>query len=476
MVWRGPIAQFFVDLTPLIDLEGALNCGKTTGCLWKIHDYCQRFPGIWTYIGRFTQGDTDNKLVPAWAEVCRQGGVLPSWEGKGEYYQWPNGSRTYCFGLKAADSKAGRYSKLRGLGVSVIYIDQAEELPPDFFGELGQRLRQPGFFHQMILSPNPLDENSWLADEFPVDNSKPGRKYYSLSLYDNAHNLPADTVARNESLYPPGHAKHRTMILGRRGLNVIGDPVYAGAFERARHVVPLTCNPDRPLYEAIDFGKHHPCVVWAQRPLYGGLHVLGGLLGQDVWLEDFIPLLMQYRSEWFPDVPEVISCCDPAGSHQNSQGVRDNGVTLLRQHGIVPRWVPNSNAPDVRSNQIERIAAHMRRRTPSGEAFGVDAARWLRISSTKAEHWPFLADGCEAGYVWDVQMVSVGSKKYRKPVKDGWYEHGQNCLEYLELNFGGVRPTAAQQEQAARQHRSAEEWLAGFTTPTPGSNSGWQGA
>jgi hypothetical protein len=31
-------------------------------------------------------------------------------------------------------------------------------------------------------------------------------------------------------------------------------------------------------------------------------------------------------------------------------------------------------------------------------------------------------------------MASVGSKQMRKPKKDGWFEHGMNCAEYLELN------------------------------------------
>ncbi len=48
----------------------------------------------------------------------------------------------------------------------------------------------------------------------------------------------------------------------------------------------------------------------------------------------------------------------------------------------------------------------------------------------------FLADGFEAGYVWDEHLVSVNNKPVRKPKKDGWYEHGMNCAEYLELNFG----------------------------------------
>jgi hypothetical protein len=33
-------------------------------------------------------------------------------------------------------------------------------------------------------------------------------------------------------------------------------------------------------------------------------------------------------------------------------------------------------------------------------------------------------------------MVSVGNKQVRKPKADGWFEHGQVCCQYLELNFG----------------------------------------
>jgi len=69
-----------------------------------------------------------------------------------------------------------------------------------------------------------------------------------------------------------------------------------------------------------------------------------------------------------------------------------------------------------------------------------DSDRWLRISAQSTMVDRFLADGFEAGYVWDEHMVSVNNKQVRKPKKDGWYEHGMNCAEYLELNFGSEPP------------------------------------
>lgn len=462
MVWRGAVSAFLTDETRYVDLEGAFRSGKTTAALWKVLNACLEHPGMHWLICRYGDKDTKSKLRPPWKQVCFAAGQAPVWDPHAECDTFPNGSKVYGFGLKAQDATM-RYAKLRGLTLAGIYVDQAEELPYDVYLELTGRMSQSGHPHQMILTPNPPEDDSWLAREFPEDNHNAGRRYYRVSIYDNAHNLPPETIADLLEAYPPGHVKHRPAVLGMRGLNVIGNPVYgaldprqpeSAAFQRARHERPLALDPTLPLYEALDFGKHHPCVVWAQYTPWTELRVLGGILGQDLFLEDFGPIVQQYRAQWFPQALEVQTCCDPAGSHENSQGVRLNGVEVLKALGFVPRWQDASNAPDVRLAMIERLAGHMRRRTPRGEAFGVDVTRWLRISAQAVTPHTFLADGLEAGYVWDQHMVSVGNKAVRKPKKDGWYEHGQNCLEYLEHNFGGVQPTVEQAMRRAQTIRS----------------------
>ena len=455
MVWMGPVAEFFADQTEQIDLEGAIRSGKTTVALWKVLTSCLEKPGIHWLICRYSDGDTASKLRPVFEAICVQAGVPFVWKAQQKYYELANGSWVYAFGLKA-QSLPERYAKFRGVTLASIYNDQTEELPYDIYQELIGRLSQRGFPQQIILTPNPMEEDSWLAREFPEENKYRHRKYYRASIYDNAHNLDRETVERLERVYPPGHVKHRPMLLGQRGMNVIGQPVYGAidvhqpetaAFQRARHERPLTLDPTLPLYEAIDYGKHHPCVVWAQYTPWSDLHVLGGVMGHNLFLEDFAPIIQQYRTRWFPKALEVITCCDPAGSHNNSQGITQNGVTVLQDHGFAPSWKADSNSPAVRLAMVERIAAHMRRRTPKGEAFGIDNTRWVRVSATSVTNHRFVADGCEAGYVWDAHLISVGNKPMRRPKKDGWYEHGQNCLEYLEHNFGGVQPTL---EQAAR--------------------------
>jgi hypothetical protein len=460
MIFKGQMAAFMEDQTRHIDLEGAFRSGKTTAALWKVFQSCIDHPGIQWLICRYSDGDTQSKLKPSWRAILRTTGITPQWDPAEMCDVLPNGSKIYIFGLKAQD-QISRYGKLRGIGsggVAGIYNDQSEELPHDIFLEFMGRLSQPGFPHQLLLTPNPPDENHWLAREFPETNNLRDRKYYSVPIYANAHNLPPDTITGLEQAYPTSHPKHRSAVLGRRGLNVIGKPVYGGdpernlapMFQRLLHVRPLEMNPHLPLCEALDFGKHHPAVVWGQYTPYGQCLLLGGVMGQDLYLEDFIPIVQQKRTEWFPQRAYELTCCDPAGSHDNSQGVRQNGVKLLQDAGFAPRYLENSNAPDVRAATIERLAGYMRRRTPQGEAFGVEAnpERWILVSPDEVKPWPFVADAFEAGYVWDEHFVSVGSKQIRKPKKDGWYEHGMNCCEYLELNFGGAQPSAQQVERS----------------------------
>jgi hypothetical protein len=437
MHWRGPIGAFLRDDSPEIDLEGALSSGKTTACLWKVWNSLHAHPGIHWWIGRYGDGETQTKIRPAFEAVCQHGGGLPEWNAKELAYDFPNGSKCYAYGLKSPDALS-RYSKMRGMGVAGIYNDQTEELPEDFSLELRLRLRQPGFPHQLIFSPNPPNVTHWLAQQFPTDNRTPGRRYYAISIHDNAHNLPKELLTAALMAYPDSHAKHRSVILGLRGMNVTGEPVYKGAFVRALHEVPVAYDPRLALEMALDFGKHHPCVLFRQVSALGQARYLGGILGQNLYLDDFLDIALQHRAQWFPNPVEIKECCDPAGAADTSHGTA-GAVKTLKDKGIRAVYVPDSNSPAVRLAMVERMASQMRKRSADRqEAFVInnDSERWLTISTDSTVPDRFLADGFEAGYVWDEHMVSVGNKQVRRPKKDGWYEHGQNCAEYLELNFG----------------------------------------
>ncbi len=58
----------------------------------------------------------------------------------------------------------------------------------------------------------------------------------------------------------------------------------------------------------------------------------------------------------------------------------------------------------------------------------------------------------EAGYVWDEKARQGLTANIRKPKKDGFYDHGQNCLEYGVLAFG---PSNVSEKEEARLERLA---------------------
>ena len=440
MRWRGKQSTVMLAPQREVDVEGAIRAGKTTVCLWKEHEAARKYPGIPIMLARWTDDAVHGLIAPLWVKICDLAGDRQAWNAKESCFDWPNGTRIYIRGLKSQDQTL-RYSKFRGLTLARIYIDQAEELPRDIYLECAGRLSAPGFPHQITISPQAIEDTHWIAQEFPIENSDPHRLYVPISIYDNAHNLDASVIPALERLYPPSHPKHRTLIQGIRGMNVTGDPVYAGAFVRQLHEAPADYDARLPLDMALDFGKHHPCVVFRQTSPLGQVRFIGGILGQQLYLDDFIDIVLKYRHEWFPQPVEIRECCDPAGASDTSHGTA-GAVQALHAKGLHPRSQPDSNSPAIRLAMVERLASLMRKRAANRqEALVVsDSDRWLRISAQSTMVDRFLADGFEAGYVWDEHMVSVNNKQVRKPKKDGWYEHGMNCAEYLELNFGSEPP------------------------------------
>lgn len=434
MVWRGKQVEALLNDSREEDIEGALRASKTTLCLRKRLRKAVRYPGIHLLLSRWTDDATHGLLKPVWRAMCLAAGVPLTWHGEEQYDELPNKSRVYIRGLKSQD-QTNRYAKFRGLTLADIYVDQAEELPQDVYEELAARLSQKGYPHQITISPQAVEVGHWIDRLFPAANPDPARKYFSLSVHDNAHNLDPSVIPALERLYPPSHPKHRTLVLGLRGMNVVGEPVYKGAFLRGVHEGPAEFDPRLPLEVALDFGKHHPCMVARQRSPLGQVRFLGGILGQSLYLDDFCDIALRHLSSWFPGA-QVQWCCDPAGASDTSHGTA-GATKILKAKGIVPRYRADANSPAIRLAMVERIAAQMRRRAADrSEALVVSHAdRWLRISEQSTIVDRFLADGFEAGYVWDEHMVSVHNKQVRKPKKDGWFEHGQNCAEYLELNF-----------------------------------------
>lgn len=50
---------------------------------------------------------------------------------------------------------------------------------------------------------------------------------------------------------------------------------------------------------------------------------------------------------------------------------------------------------------------------------------------------PVLVDGFEAGYVWDAKSATGRTNpNTRRPLKDGYCDHGHDCAEHTAQTFG----------------------------------------
>lgn len=483
----GVHADFLADATPEIDLEGSLSCGKTTVALWKELLAMEKHPGIWVLIARWVDDQVKTLLRPALEQLARIHGTVLKWNDKFSYYETDNGSRAYMFGLKTISSEPEqRYGKIRGLAVSRIYIDQAEQLPADIAGELRLRLRPDiearmrgvDYPRQLTFSPNPTNFDHWLSKQFPESNKIKGRRYYSLSLFDNAHNLPAEMIDGALAMYPPEHPKHQTVILGKRGLNVVGDAVYDAQFNRKLHIKTTEWLRDVPLIEAFQLGKHNPVWVIAQRTPQGSLRLHGGLLGERLMVEDFVPKVKLLRQEWFPGRNEqsregrILTCSSPMGGEETA--ARFTLMNILREHKFRPLTLEHANAHDVQLGMIEEIAKMLRQRVTSfDEALEINAEpdHWLSMAADgTVKERPFMAFAFEGGYVWDAHDVSTANKEMRQPFVDDEYSSAMRCVENLVLHFCAGQASADDRETARARQRAKERQAEPRFT---GGKTGW---
>lgn len=463
--FQGIHQEIFEDTTRLIDGEGGLSSGKTTVALWKEITFLDDYPGIWSLMGRWTGDAVDRLLKPAFEQLARIYGLAWTWNDKEKSYECANGSRMFAFGLATQSTDpVQRYGKIRGLPVSRIYIDQAEQLPSDIAGELvlrmrpdiEARMRNVQYPRQLTFTPNPTSDAHWLAKMFPENNSIKGRKYYALSLYDNAHNLPPEMIDDALLAFPPEHPKHQTVILGKRGLNVMGDPVYETIFNRKLHVRECEARPDIGLIEAFQIGEHNPTWIIGQRSYYGGLALLGGVMGRHLLLDTFLPLVRRYRNDWFHDAT-IRTCSGP------------KMMTPLREAKFSPIGRANAEAPDVQLEMIEQIGGMLRHRvTGTEEAISInsDPTRWIVVGQDgEAKPTPFLAFAFEGGYVWSPHKVSVGNKELKQPHADDEYANAMRCVEHLVLNFCAGQKTEDQQAEARRKAQGGPSGIASPTSP-----------
>lgn len=450
-------AQFIDSDATNLDFEGAVRSGKTWAAILKALRLLHRYPGIAGMLSRYTEDSLNAQLKPEFYKLC-PADWLGRWIPEEDCQEIVNGSRLYLRALKSGDSSA-RYRKTRGLTLGFFIVDQAEELPFDIWEELKPRASQPGMPQQRILVANPPSEDHWLARAFPDPAGRRGdHELIRVGLRDNPY-LDERTITQIEADYPPGHPLRRRNVDGERGIDNPGDPVYGHIFRSAVHVNPaLSANPELPLMEAWDFGK--AAVLWSQWTLRGGWNLLAEYYGGQQFIEEAVPAALHVREMLFPMNRVIRSCCDPAGSVRQGHGMRRTAVDVLRDEGVVARWIEGSNHPTKRFWAIQEIAKYLTRLTPDGVALQIHPRCRLTI------------DAFSAGYVWSDKAIGNRVQlNVRMPKKDGRFDHIMNAAEYTVLNFG---PTAKKWQQQIPRPRQVDDWdLAVFNGGRKSQPSGY---
>lgn len=451
LTWNEPQTRFLLTRgvvggpIEFLDIEGGVRSGKSSVAAVKLCEYARLYPGIQMAACRWSQDALDAQVRPLWRDWAKRLGLVLRWHADEEYDEIVGtGSRVYLRALKASDD-ASRYAKLAGMTLGVLWIDQPEEVPKDVAeAYVPARLSQPKYPHEAWYTPNPPGQSHWLTEMFPEKNAAAHHHYFRTSVYDNRANLGEAYILDLETAYPVGTALRRRFVDGRRGLAAVGEPVYQGYFSRKLHESELAViNPEVPVCESWDFGHHHPAVAWLQFLPQGRVQILGGVMGESLFLEDFVPEVLKIRGEWCQGAMEFKTTGDPAGTMMSSQGVNKSAADVLRAHGIHIHVNKGANHPQARNAAIQSIAGYLRRMTPQGPAFQINP-RCLIVGKGYQRYSPEIADGLEAGYVWSDDY----DKNTRKPKKDGWYDHFGNVLEYAFLKFG---PAAGQVSESVGQ-------------------------
>jgi hypothetical protein len=426
-----------------------------------------RFPGLASCLSRATDEATMGVLAPVWRAWLQKNGVEVKWNAaEGCDVFQGTGSRVYLRGCLSTDATR-RYSKLAGLTLAKWLLDEAHEVPGDVISAFWPaRLSQPGYPHQMLFLANPGPEDSWLSRQFPLGGrARADREVIAASVYENQRVLGRAYIQSLEDQYPPGSALHRRLVLGKRGLGNIGEAVFGGVFRRDIHVADTQLDPEVAIVCGFDWGHKHPAAVWVQFTPQGQIVLLGGVMGSDMFIEDFLPAVARWEAEWFPEAQQRWYTGDPAGDAKASQGQRQSASDLARAYGYVVQTIGGANLPEVRNRAIQVLAQAMRRLTGVGPGFVVDRARWVELGpgSRVKLRSEVMVDGLEAGLTWDERTYQLGQAgNVRRVMKEGQgaiYTHLFDALTYCVLRFGPGAMTAGDvaRERARAERRASRD-------------------
>ena len=402
------------EYIPILYLQGGVGSGKTRAILAPVIKLLCTCPGIRVLWGRQDFKDLKLSVMDTFFSVMPPELIAD----KSEQYHY--------YDIKAYDSKTKKegtsriyFSGLKdisGLGsqeFAVIVITEAHETQDQSYHAVKRRCRQEKMPNMILIESEPPNEDHYLSliTKKGEDDYDPTIEKWEVSTYENWDNLPQ---AYRGSLESMPKSWQRKYLLGRTGFIPDGKPFYSG-FNSLRHVRELTYIPNKTIYRGIDFGFHHPACLWMQKDVNDRFMVLKELMGREITIDKFAPKIIEFENEHFHGHNQYETYYDPAGNQVNDKSEKTS-VEVLADHGI--HGYCKQSTYRERKEIIERKLATMHGDIP---ALIVDkSCRTIEEGFLGGYHYP---------------QAKAMKQTPEEPVRDGFYEHLMNCMEYIIVNL-----------------------------------------
>lgn len=214
----------------------------------------------------------------------------------------------------------------------------------------------------------------------------------------------------------------------------------------------------RPIFRVWDFGYHHPAVLFVQETSNGHHVAFDELMGSDVWLQDFVPMVQERTHGYLKQCNGIVrDMCDPAGNSPKSTGRSDLEILLS-----------NQIRPVFAQFEIKATIDYVR------NALSIRRSDGIPILLVDAERCPILIDGFNGGYRYAQKRLN--RRESELPLEEGYYEHLHDDMRYyaghrlrfLTKNRKGVSNAARTSSQS--KFRAQEE--TGVSIPKLGRTFG----
>jgi len=207
-------------------------------------------------------------------------------------------------------------------------------------------------------------------------------------------------------------------------------------FVRSDHVVDfetagIRLMPDRAVYCGWDFGYMHPAVVIWQFSLDGQIRIFREFMGTEINLDDFTSAAIEWRESEFGKKLRWVDWVDAAGVQRSDLVTEKNekrSIEVLKSHGIHPHYKQRR-----KKDLVDMVRAALRRRPDGKRGLIIDeqcGCHTRRFYEDAPRYENVLIDGFTGGYVRETKRLANMDIVLDTPLKDGWYDHCQNALEY----------------------------------------------